>query len=64
VDSLPAAAYKFAAADQVVSSVLTGTIDADELEENVRTVLGPPLSQDKLERIRGLFGHIDEAVGN
>ncbi len=64
VDSVTAAAYKFAAGHPGVSCVLTGTANVEHLEENVRAVLGPPLPDADRRRILELFGPIRRNLGN
>jgi aryl-alcohol dehydrogenase-like predicted oxidoreductase len=64
VDSLVNAAYRFVISQPAVSTVMTGTLNIEHLEENVKTVQKPGLSPDKLERLRQLFGHIAEPIGN
>lgn len=62
--SLVEAAYRYAAYTEGVTTVMCGTIDVGELEENVRTVSKGPLSADKVARLKATFGHLDEAIGN
>jgi aryl-alcohol dehydrogenase-like predicted oxidoreductase len=64
VPSLISAAYKFCAANEAVSAVMTGTINAKHLEENVNAVLGPPLPNAAMRRLRRAFGCVAETVGN
>jgi aryl-alcohol dehydrogenase-like predicted oxidoreductase len=64
VPSLTSAAYKFCVAHEAVSAVMTGTINAKHLEENVNAVLGPPLPDEAVRRLRGAFGCVAETVGN
>ncbi len=64
VDSIPAAAYKFASNHPAVSSVLTGTADPAHLEANARAVLGSPLPEKDRDRLIELFGHLEQSVGN
>ncbi|MAG35171.1 MAG: aldo/keto reductase [Dehalococcoidia bacterium] len=63
VPSVVSAAYKFAAAHPAVSSVLTGTGNREHLEENVRSMLGPPLPAADYERLLAIFGPVNEPVG-
>jgi len=62
--SLVEAAYRYAAYTEGVTTVMCGTIDVGELEENVRTVTKGPLSAEKVARLKAVFGHLDEAIGN
>ena len=62
--SLIDAAYRYVANQPAVSTVMTGTTNIDHLEDNVATMHKSSLSPDKVERLRRLFNHIDEAVGN
>jgi aryl-alcohol dehydrogenase-like predicted oxidoreductase len=58
------AAYRFARHEPGCHVILTGTGNVDHLEENVRSICGPPLPDDDLARIRNLFGHLDHLSGN
>tara|TARA_Y100000588_G_scaffold177449_1_gene191451 strand:+ start:13639 stop:14592 length:954 start_codon:yes stop_codon:yes gene_type:complete len=62
--SLVSAAYRFSAGNPALSTIMTGTINPDHLEGNVRTIQKPPLPNEKLSRLRDLFGHLSEVVGN
>jgi aryl-alcohol dehydrogenase-like predicted oxidoreductase len=64
VDSVTAAAYKFAAEHPGVSCVLTGTANVEHLEENVRAILSPPLPAADRQRLVDLFGPIRRNLGN
>ena len=64
VGSLVEAAYRYAAYTEGVTTVMCGTIDVAELEENVDTVAKGPLSAEKTARLKATFGHLDEAIGN
>ncbi len=64
VESVTAAAYKFAAASKAVSTVITGTSKLSHLRSNVDAILGPPLPSDDMARLNGIFGHISESLGN
>lgn len=61
-DSLTSAAYKFAAAHPAISSVLTGTANIDHLKQNVDAMLGAPLPEEHMQRLRNLFGALVEGV--
>lgn len=62
VDSVVSAGYKFALDHPGVSTVITGTSRVDNLERNLAALLGPPLREADKQRLRGLFGHLEEAV--
>jgi aryl-alcohol dehydrogenase-like predicted oxidoreductase len=57
-----AAGYKFAAAHPGVSTVLTGTANIEHLEANTAAILGEPLPEAHIQRLRALFGHIIEGA--
>jgi L-galactose dehydrogenase len=63
-DSLVSAAYRFAAGSSAVSTVMTGTLNIAHLEDNIRKIELPPLSPEKMKRLRELFGKIAEPIGN
>ena len=60
VDSVVAAAYKFAADHPAISSVITGTSNLAHLESNVRAMENPTLYPADRARLAELFGHIVE----
>ena len=62
--SLVEAAYRYAAYTKGVTTVMCGTIDVRELEEDVETIQKGPLSANKVERLKLTFGHIAEPIGN
>jgi L-galactose dehydrogenase len=64
VESVAAAAYKFAADHPAVSCVLTGTATLEHLEENVRAILGPPLPPDDRQRLVDTFLPVGRNLGN
>lgn len=64
VKSVPAAAYKFVAQHPAVSTVLSGTANLDHFRDNVEAMLGEPLPAEDQQRIREVFGGIQEPVGN
>ncbi|MDP8925078.1 MAG: aldo/keto reductase [Chloroflexota bacterium] len=57
-DSIPAAAYKFAAAHRAVSTVLTGTGRLEHFEANAEAILGTPLPDKVVERAVDLFAPV------
>ena len=60
VESVIAAAYKFAADHPAISSVITGTSNLAHLESNVRAMRNPALNPTDSVRLKRLFGHIVE----
>ena len=62
--SLVEAAYRYAAYTEPVSTVMCGTIETEELEENVPNIEKGPLSPATIRRLHETFGHIDEVIGN
>jgi len=62
VESLADAAYRFAAESPAVSTVLTGTASLEHLEENVRSILRPPLPKATSERLRNTFIPANKSV--
>ncbi len=63
-ESLVEAAYRYAAYTERVTTVMCGTIDRGELEQDIAFIDRGPLSEQKLRRLRRTFGHIAEAIGN
>ncbi len=64
VTSLPAAGYKYVNAHPAMGVVLSGTANIDHLEENVNAILGPPLPDEDMARLRSIFGNVWEPLGN
>lgn len=64
VTSLPAAAYKYVASHPAMGTVLTGTANIDHLEANAKAILGPPLPDNDMARLRDIFGAVWEPLGN
>jgi aryl-alcohol dehydrogenase-like predicted oxidoreductase len=62
--SLVNAAYRFAAANPQVSTIMTGTLNMQHLQKNVRIINQPPLNNAQVARLRELFGNVAEPVGN
>jgi aryl-alcohol dehydrogenase-like predicted oxidoreductase len=62
VDSIASAAYKFAASNRAVSTVLSGTSNLAHLKSNIAALEGPPLPKADTDRLVGLLGSIEAAV--
>jgi len=62
--SLVAAAYRFSAGNDAISTIMCGTIDIDHLDANIRALEKGPLAPDKQARLRQLFGHLKDPIGN
>jgi hypothetical protein len=56
------AAYRYARHEAGADVVLFGTGDADHLEQNLRSILAPPLPAADIARLNDLFGAL-EGVG-
>jgi L-galactose dehydrogenase len=64
VESVPAAGYKYVAAHPAIATVLSGTANITHLEANVRAILGPPLPEEDMARLRQVFGQVTESLGD
>ncbi len=64
VESLVEAAYRYALHTDPVTAVMCGTIEIDELEQNVRTFEKGPLPDDLRARLAAVFGRVEEPIGN
>ena len=62
VASVVDAGYKFAADHPAISTVLTGTSSTRHLDDNIRALENPTLPQADLDRLRQVFGDIDEYI--
>lgn len=63
-DCLSRVAYRFSASHPAVSTVMTGTTDPHHLQANIAALQSAPIPPDKLKRLRELFGHLSEPIGN
>jgi aryl-alcohol dehydrogenase-like predicted oxidoreductase len=63
VDSLPDAAYRFCRAEPGIHVVLSGTGNVAHLEQNVASILRPPLPDDIRQRLIELFARVDNVSG-
>jgi aryl-alcohol dehydrogenase-like predicted oxidoreductase len=62
IESIADAAYRFAAESPTVSSVLTGTANQAHLDDNVRSILAPPLPAATSARLRNTFIPANKSV--
>jgi aryl-alcohol dehydrogenase-like predicted oxidoreductase len=62
--SVVEAAYRFCRWEPGCDVILTGTGDPAHLQENVESILGPPLPSDVRDRLRQMFGKVDSVSGN
>ena len=62
--SIPEAAYRFCRYEPGIDVVLSGTGNIDHLEQNVRSLLMPPLPDWAVERLRTMFAAVDNVSGN
>lgn len=63
-ESLVEAAYRYAAYTEGVTTVMCGTIDRGELNQDIGFMDKGALSDGTLGRLRETFGHVAEAIGN
>jgi L-galactose dehydrogenase len=61
--SMPEAAYRFCRDEPGIHVVLSGTGNPAHLEENVASILGPPLPQEVRQRLISLFDGVDTVSG-
>ncbi len=64
VTSVVEAAYRFAREHDAVDTVLTGTSRPEHLDANVAAILRGSLPAADQQRLRDIFGHLEEALGN
>ena len=64
VKSVVEAAYRFCRHEPGANVILTGTGNAAHLEENVRSILAPPLPPEALAKLNAIFGSVDSISGN
>lgn len=61
--SLPDAAYRFCRAEPGIHVVLSGTGNAEHLEQNVASILRPPLPAKTRQKLMDLFARVDTISG-
>jgi len=64
VASLVEAAYRFCRYEPGAHVILTGTGSRTHLEDNIRSILAPPLPDEILSQLAYLFGAVDSVSGN
>ena len=62
VCSFAAAAYRFAAAQDRIHTLLVGTGNPDHLLESTAAILGSPLPAEHLQLLKKRFGHLDGTI--
>lgn len=62
--TLPEAAYRFCRHEPGLDVILTGTGDITHLEENVASLLRPPLPTKVTERLKQIFGRVHSVNGS
>jgi aryl-alcohol dehydrogenase-like predicted oxidoreductase len=62
--SIQEAAYRFCRHEPGVHVVLSGTGSLEHVEDNARSIEGPPLPRPVVERLRSIFARVDDVVGN
>ncbi len=64
VTSVVDAAYRFVREHAAIDTVLTGTSRPEHLDANVAALLRGTLPAADQQRLRDVFGHLEEALGN
>ena len=59
-EALTAASMRFAANQKAVDTVITGTVNPEHLESNVRAALGLPLPPETENVVRRIYGRLEE----
>ncbi len=62
--TIPDAAYRFCRHEPGTHVILTGTGNPEHLRTNVESLLKPPLPEEDLLRLRGLFGRVNCITGD
>jgi len=62
--TLPEAAYRFCRHEPGIDLVLTGTGNIRHLEDNIASLLKPPLPAEVVERLRNIFGRVHSVNGS
>jgi aryl-alcohol dehydrogenase-like predicted oxidoreductase len=64
IESTVQAAYRFCRHEPGAHVILTGTGSPEHLEQNVASILAPPLPEEIALRLRDVFGRVDSVSGN
>ncbi len=64
VKSIVEAAYRFCRHEPGATVVLTGTGSKEHLDDNIESILAPPLPEQLLEKLTRIFGEVDSVSGN
>ncbi|MFI4976108.1 MAG: aldo/keto reductase [Caulobacterales bacterium] len=64
VRSVAEAAYRFCRHEPGAQVILTGTGNLAHLEDNIASILAPPLPREVLDRLERMFGQVDSVSGN
>ena len=64
IDTLVEAAYRFVVYTEGVTTAVCSAVTLDKIEQNIHSIARGPLPEMHVKRIRQLFGHISEPVGN
>jgi aryl-alcohol dehydrogenase-like predicted oxidoreductase len=62
-ESLPDAAYRFCRAEPGMHVILSGTGSLEHLEQNVASILRPPLPADVRQKLVDMFARVDTVSG-
>jgi aryl-alcohol dehydrogenase-like predicted oxidoreductase len=62
--TIPEAAYRFCRHEPGIDVVLFGTGNPAHLQENIASLLKPPLPQSVLAKLDEIFGALDHLTGN
>ncbi len=64
IESLVEAAYRFVVYSAGVTTAVCSAVTLDKIGQNVESIAKGPLPEMHVKRIKRLFGHISEPVGN
>ena len=64
IDTLIEAAYRYVVYTEGVTTAVCSAVSPDKVAQNIRSIAKGPLSRAHTDRIREIFGHLSEPVGN